>query len=73
MKAMRFELMHPKIPEPKSGALNRSAKLPINCWKINIKAQTHRLKNLSRDQPCHRARIVQANKAQAAVHSACDI
>ena len=29
MKAMRFELMHPEIPEPKSGALNRSAKLPI--------------------------------------------
>ena len=28
MKAMRFELMHPKIPEPKSGALNHSAKLP---------------------------------------------
>ena len=29
MKAMRFELMHPKIPEPKSGALNHSAKLPF--------------------------------------------
>ena len=28
MRAVRFELTHPKIPEPKSGALNHSAKLP---------------------------------------------
>ena len=30
MRAVRFELTHPKIPEPKSGALNHSAKLPVN-------------------------------------------
>ena len=42
---MRFELMHPKIPEPKSGALNHSAKLPTICENVVFDSEVGDVEN----------------------------